>query len=89
MQLDGLLGERSSRSGHSENPGQPLSGMIGGGVETLLVHHELCHLDLFWRSFDHLKKYDRDPLWHRVGVGEPVMVVQDHDCANHAARHLH
>ena len=41
MQLDGLFGERSSRSGHSENPGQPLSGRVGGmvgsGVETLYI----------------------------------------------------
>ena len=37
MQLDGLLGERSSRSGHSENPGQPLGGKVGSGVETLYI----------------------------------------------------
>ena len=59
-----------------------LSALLYGATLTL------CFYNASLKIKNYLKKYDGDPLWHGVGVGETMMVVQDHDCANNTACYL-
>ena len=93
LQLDWLFGERSSRPGHSQDPGKPLRRLMDGWMVV-----ECLDLDgwmVGWLSpvvtdweYNYLEKYDRNPLWHWVRVGKSMMVVEDHDRADNAARNL-
>ena len=87
LQLDWLFGERSSRPGHSQDPGKPLRLEGVGWLESVWIWM-VGWLSPVVTDYNYLEKYDRNPLWHWVRVGKSMMVVEDHDRADNAARNL-